>query len=233
MRPGMMLAVVLLLAFLVVACSLSSPAPAPSQVSPTLTSIEVSVPTVTPSPAPTSTKVPTPTPAQCEVVAVADTTVYERPGVSSPVFGMMNAGDSAPVGGWTTTGWLGFDPGVAQAANLGVFRLRWVENINSIRLQGPCSQVPVVPWVPEVGTCYDMAMTATAVHYLATIGSVALVTMQPGDFAAVTGMTSTGFARVDLLRGFPQRPFKGWIQSSDLNMNGPCDSLPTISPSAR
>ena len=191
--------------------------------------------TATPPPAPTDTEVPpspTPTPAECQVVAQANATVYERPSLSAPVFGTLSSGDSALVGAWTTDGWLGFDPGVAQAANMGVFRLRWVENTSSIRLDGPCSKVPVETWIPTVGVCYDMPMEDTAVHYLATTGSVVLVTLKTGEFAAVTGMTTTGFARVDLNRGFPQRPIKGWVQSSDLNMNGPCDSLPTVKPSA-
>lgn len=233
MRARTILAAILPLTSILVACGPSGPAAGPSQVAATSIPVEVSAPTATPSPAPTSTKAPTPTPPECEVVAVANTTVYDRPSLASPVFGNMSAGDTAPVGGWTPNGWLGFEPGVAQAANMGVFRLRWVENTSSIRLQGPCSQIPVEPWVPAVGVCYDMAMSDTAVHYLASTGSVVLATMHPGDFAAVTGVTSTGFARVDLLGGFPQRPIKGWIQSSDLNLNGPCESLPTISPSAR
>ncbi|MGA2112526.1 MAG: hypothetical protein ABSG98_10325 [Anaerolineales bacterium] len=233
MRARTILGAILPLTSILVACGPSGLAAGPSQVPPTPTPAVVTAPTAIPSPAPTSTKAPTPTPAECEVVAVANTTVYERPGPLAPVFGTLSSGNSEPVGGWTTNGWLGFEPGVAQAANMGVFRLRWVENTNSIRLQGPCSQVPVEPWVPTVGVCYDMAMADTTVHYLATTGSVVLATMQTGDFAAVTGKTSTGFARVDLLSGFPQRPIKGWVQSSDLNMNGPCDSLPTISPSAR
>ncbi|MGA2821204.1 MAG: hypothetical protein ABSF61_11175 [Anaerolineales bacterium] len=242
MRARTYLVLILVLTSPLLACSLSgtpagasqtsSPAP---MASPASTSAEASAPTATPPPAPTDTEVPpspTPTPAECQVVAQANATVYERPSLSAPVFGTLSSGDSALVGAWTTDGWLGFDPGVAQAANMGVFRLRWVENTSSIRLDGPCSKVPVETWIPTVGVCYDMPMEDTAVHYLATTGSVVLVTLKTGEFAAVTGMTTTGFARVDLNRGFPQRPIKGWVQSSDLNMNGPCDSLPTVKPSA-
>lgn len=242
MRARILLVLILVLTFPLGACSPSGAPSGASQTSypapgasPASTSAEASAPTVTPLPAPTDTEVPpsqTPTPAVCQVVALADTTVYDRPSLSAPVFGTLNSGDSAQVGGWTTDGWLGFDPGVAQAANMGVFRLRWVENTSTIRLDGPCSKVPVEPWLPTVGVCYDMPMEDTAVHYLATTGSVVLVTLKTGEFAAVTAMTTTGFARVDLNRGFPQRPIKGWVQSSDLNMNGPCNSLPTVKPSA-
>ena len=76
--------------------------------------------------------------------------------------------------GRTADGWLGFDPGVAQAANVGIFRLRWsdyaavtgktkedwarvdlsVGNVGpdlagwvqevTLNLNGPCDDLPMV-----------------------------------------------------------------------------------------
>ncbi len=61
-------------------------------------------------------------------------------------------------------GWLGFDPGVAQAANIGVFRLRWMPPGAPVSLDGDCVSVPIEPWVPLPGVCYQMSMGPVEVH---------------------------------------------------------------------
>lgn len=53
----------------------------------------------------------------------------------------------------TADGWWGFEPGVAQAASSGLFRLRWVlEGTSGLTFGGDCEGVPVVPG-PEAGVC--------------------------------------------------------------------------------
>lgn len=63
----------------------------------------------------------------CTFTATADMTVYRLPDASSDVFGTIEAGDTYEVLAATADGWVGFDPGVAQAANVGLARLRWVQ----------------------------------------------------------------------------------------------------------
>jgi hypothetical protein len=76
----------------------------------------------------------------CELIAVNDVTVYERPHTTAAVFGAMVEGYRVQPQARTADGWWGFDPGVAQAANVGVFRLRWVQETASVRLEGSSSR---------------------------------------------------------------------------------------------
>ena len=39
---------------------------------------------------------------------------------------MVSSGDSYEALAWTADGWVGFDPGVAQAGNIGLAHHRWV-----------------------------------------------------------------------------------------------------------
>jgi len=53
-------------------------------------------------------------------------TVYRLPDDSSDVFGILPAGETHEILARTADGWLGFDPGVAQAGNIGLAHHRWV-----------------------------------------------------------------------------------------------------------
>ena len=62
----------------------------------------------------------------CMFTANIDLTAYRLPDISSDVFGTMSAGDTYEALARTADGWVGFDPGVAQAANVGLARHRWI-----------------------------------------------------------------------------------------------------------
>jgi len=62
----------------------------------------------------------------CMFAANEDLTVYRLPDVSSGVFGTMSSGDTYEALAQTADGWVGFDPGVAQAGNVGLARHRWI-----------------------------------------------------------------------------------------------------------
>jgi len=47
---------------------------------------------------------------------------------------------------------------------------------------------------------------------------------------AVTGKTKGDWARVDLSVGNVGLDLVGWVQGFALNLNGPCDDLPTVEP---
>ncbi len=56
--------------------------------------------------------------------------VYRQPDASSEFLGTM-VGETHPVLAWTADGWIGFDPGIVQAGNIGLAHHRWVR-LNAI-----------------------------------------------------------------------------------------------------
>lgn len=181
-------------------------------------------PTVTPTATETSTPVPT---GPCEATAAVDVTVYRRPDLAADVFGVLSAGSVQPLSAQTGDGWFGFDPGVAQAANIGSFRLRWVHEAD-VSLSGDCASLPVV-WAPPVGVCFDMPMEDVDVHADANAASAVVIVLHVEEFAAVLGVSGSGWAKVDLGPGNTGSGVVGWVDQATLNMNGPCASLPVVS----
>lgn len=57
-------------------------------------------------------------------------TAYRLPDITSDVFGMV-PGDTYKALAWTADGWVGFDPGIAQAGNVGLAHHRWIQ-LNAI-----------------------------------------------------------------------------------------------------
>ena len=53
-------------------------------------------------------------------------TVYRLPDATSEIFGTLSAGETHEILARTADGWLGFDPGIAQAGNIGLAHHRWV-----------------------------------------------------------------------------------------------------------
>ena len=62
----------------------------------------------------------------CMFTANDPITAYRLPDDTSDVFGVVGAGESFEVLAWTADGYVGFDPGVAQAGNIGLAHHRWV-----------------------------------------------------------------------------------------------------------
>lgn len=165
----------------------------------------------------------------CNFTASDEVTIYTRPHLSADVFSTQGAGFSIQPTARTSNGWYGFDPGVAQAANIGSFRLRWLPP-GSKTLTGGCASLPVV-WAPLPGICYDMPMDVTNVYETPDTSATVAATLHLGEFAEVLGMHPSGdWAQVDLGPGNTGSHVKGWVEASTLNLNGPCDSLPAVSP---
>lgn len=61
----------------------------------------------------------------CEFTQHMAMQVYRLPDASSEFVHTM-VGETRPVLAWTADGWLGFDPGIAQAGNIGLAHHRWV-----------------------------------------------------------------------------------------------------------
>jgi hypothetical protein len=166
----------------------------------------------------------------CQVTATTAFDVYSRPSLLADVFGTFSP-DFPPetISGRTADGWLGFEPGVAQAANIGVFRLRWILPGSPAALTGDCASVPVEPWVPAPGVCYQMSMGPVEVHTAADPSSAVSHTLDVGEFVAVTGRTPTGWLFVNGDDGNVPGVV-GFIAALDMNASGPCDSIPSVSP---
>jgi hypothetical protein len=183
-----------------------------------------------PTPPPASSAPPVvSTAGACQITALNELTIYSRPSTAADIFSTQPAGFNIHFSARTSSGWLGFDPGVAQAANIGSFRLRWVAP-GTQTISGGCSRLPVV-WGPPPGICFDMPMEDVNVHATADTSSPVVVRLNVGDFAAITGQTADGnWVKVDLGPGNTGSSATGWVESSTTNVNGPCSSLPTVTP---
>ena len=165
----------------------------------------------------------------CEYTATEEVDIYTRPHLTADIFSTQGAGFSIQPSARTSNGWLGFDPGVAQAANIGSFRLRWLPPGSGTRTAG-CSSLPVV-WAPLPGLCYDMPMDTTNVYTNPDTGSAVLFVLHLGEFAELLGTDAAGdWARLDLGPGNTGSNAVGWVEALSLNVNGPCSGLPTQSP---
>lgn len=193
-------------------------------------------PTGTPSP--TSASTPTSASAfawpagsgACTLLTTESTVLYDRPSSEAQIFSEVEADFSAVVTGRTVDGWVGFDPGVAQAANIGIFRLRWA-HFDDVTLRGDCVSEPEAGWVPQPDLCYTMPMESVTVYTGANTTASVLATLDVEDFAALIGLTDGGWAQVDLGAGNTGLEGIGWMEQSTLNVNGgTCDELPTVSP---
>lgn len=155
------------------------------------------------------------------------TVIYNRPSTEAEIFAEVGSQTAQPLSARTEDGWLGFDPGVAQAANLGSFRLRWFWH-SDVRLSGNCAGLPVV-WAPLPGYCYDMPMDAVLVHTEPNAAASVLTTLQAGQFAAVLGISQSGWAEIDLELGNTGLGGTGWVDAQTLNLNGSaCTQLPRL-----
>jgi putative hemolysin len=178
---------------------------------------------------PVITQTNTPMASECVLTAQSDIMVYQRPSLEAQVFGTLSAGEQVEIGARTTDGWLGFDPGVAQAGNVGVFRLRWVQEGAAFTLDGDCDHLPVAVG-PSPGVCFTMAMTDTPVFSQPDASSDRTVTMQPpNDFAAVVGKTADdAWFKLDLSVGSLGIDQTGWLEAAMVNLNGPCEDFTIV-----
>lgn len=220
-----------MLVVLALAACTATPTPSPTATPPLPTETPVP-PTPTPTPAPpTETPVPptnTPTATACLFSADSGVTVYNRPSTAAEVFGTFPAGEELPVAGRTADGWIGFEPGVAQAGNFGIFRLRWVQE-SAVRLSGSCADLPVLVGPPP-GICFTMSPANTPVYAETDTASAVVATLGKDDYAQVTGRSADNWYRVDLSVGSLGTTETGWLPDVSINLNGPCAALPTVTP---
>jgi hypothetical protein len=193
----------------------------PSATEPPTGQPTTAAPSETPSPQATEVEV-------CELVAEGNLMAYERPSIAAEVFTTVPPALRVRVEAVTADGWVGFDPGYAQAGNVGVFRLRWVRAGGAFSLRGSCDDLRVVVG-PPAGVCFTMAMGDTPVYAQSDESSPLVVTLLHGDYAEVL-QVGDDWLYVNLLAGSLQLDQRGWIARDLANFNGPCESIPTVTP---
>jgi len=185
-----------------------------------------SVVVVSPSPSPTASS-----DQFCHLTTDQSLTVYSRAASGSPVFGTIDQQENPIIGAKTADGWVGFDPGVAQAPNVGPFRLRWIAPGASYTLSGSCNALPVMPNLPPTA-CFTMSQTDIPVYSSPNETSTIIATMRSGDYSKVigqTGKTNLSWVKIDTSVGTLAGTKTGWISMQNVNFNGQdCNSLPIV-----
>lgn len=177
---------------------------------------------------------PPPPPDQgqyCYVLPNAQMTVYMRPSRDADVFGTLTIQDKPTVGGKTDDGWIGFDPGVAQAPNVGPFRLRYIQPNGPYTLQGNCSYIPHVVTL-QAKTCFIMTQTDTPIYAAPDTSASIIATMHYADYISAVAKKNSGkenWIKVDSKGGSITTPVTGWVdmaKGGDFNGSS-CGALPT------
>ena len=187
------------------------------------------MPTPTPPPTPTPASPPTDTPtpavsASCDISATGPVTVYTRASAAADEFGTLGPGETVQATARTADGFYGFDPGVAQAGNVGLFRLRWALKIHDLSLGAGCTSLPLVA-APIAGICYAMMMQDTPIYSSPDTTSALVTTMHLDDYAMVTA-SDPGWYTLDLNVASPSTDSLGYMEESQLGgFSGPCDGL--------
>ena len=164
----------------------------------------------------------------CELAAESEITAWERPGLEAEVFALVPCGMRVYVEARTSDGWIGFDPGMAQAGNVGVFRLRWVPPGGCYALVGVCDDLPVVQG-PAAGVCFLMCTAETPLYREADVLSPWVAMLQAADYARVLAVGEE-WVQVDLGAGSAGLDESGWVQRQLASFNGPCHDLPAAKP---
>lgn len=160
----------------------------------------------------------------------ATVTAFDRASRQARAFGTVQAGDPVAVVARDPAGWLAFSPGVAQAANVGPFRLRWLPPDAQLRLEGSCDALPVRT-SPPAGVCFEMAMAPTPIRVAPRSDAAVLTELQADGYVAITGRHPNGWLRVDAGSGSRPGYGSGWIAPQAVNVNGPCDAYLGPAPS--
>ena len=144
--------------------------------------------------------------------------VYSRPCSLSGVWSAIDEGETVNLEVRTISGWLGFDPGVAQAANTCSFRYRWLKPVSGIS----ADSLPLV-WSPDCGVTYAMTPTETPVYpdKDTTLTPIAVI---PVNSAAAVCELQTFWLKVDLIDSPLEQDIQGWILSESVSLNYKSDS---------
>jgi len=162
--------------------------------------------------------------ASCDISATAPVTVYRLPSAAADEFGTLGPGETVQATARTADGFYGFDPGVAQAGNVGLFRLRWALKTHDLTLGPGCSGLPTVV-APIAGICYGMMVQDTPVYSSPDTTSALVTTLHLDDYAMVT-THDPGWYTLDLNVASPSTDSLGYMEEGLLGgFHGPCEGL--------
>jgi hypothetical protein len=163
-----------------------------------------------------------------EVLLTATDTVVvcPRPDSASGLWGLLLPGDSILLAGMTMDGWLGFEPGVAQAGNSGSFRYRWIAPGEPFLLTGDRDDLDIL-WGSSAGIVY--AMTFCPVPVFVEPDSLATVadSLPAGSAAGIVSRTQ-GWYLVDPSCGPSPETASGWVREEDVSVNGDLGKAPLL-----
>ncbi|MCK5130818.1 MAG: hypothetical protein KAR40_01535 [Candidatus Sabulitectum sp.] len=140
--------------------------------------------------------------------------IYSRPDSRSEIWSQLLPDENVTLEVKTASGWFGFDPGVAQAANTCSFRYRWLAPDG---ITASADSLPVV-WAPVLDVSYAMMQTDTPVYPDQDTASTPLAVIPANSAAAILGITATWF-KVDLSDSPENLDIQGWIQSEAVSIN--------------
>jgi hypothetical protein len=144
--------------------------------------------------------------------------IYQRPDSKAAEFGQLAAGELVTLAARTADGWVGFDPATAQAANVGIFRLRWVRAADAFDAADSCARLPLVE-APPAGC---LLMATRPVEGRIELGPDVFqdFTIPTGSYAQVLQLKPDARGRIQVV--VPGRKNPGYVAGADVNLNGPC-----------
>ncbi len=162
----------------------------------------------------------------CMLTALDSLDVYSRPDNDASLWGILPPGGCITISGVTADGWLGFDPGVAQAGNSGSFRYRWIAPGGSFTLTGDHDRIETV-WGPAAGITYAMTFTTTPI-YVEPDTSSFIADSLPGDSAACILSRMDGWYHISTSESPTPDVLSGWVNSMDVSVSGELDTIPEL-----
>lgn len=160
----------------------------------------------------------------CLLISLDSIVVFQRPDSCAAVWSMLNVFDGVVLSGRTDDGWLGFDPGVAQAGNIGSFRLRWISNGENFVIEGELDSVSVV-WGPGAGITYAMLYQDSPLFAEPDSLSMIIDSIPSGSVAGIISRTEDWYL-LDLNESPLEDDVQGWISSLFVSASGDLDTIP-------
>lgn len=163
---------------------------------------------------------------ECILICVDSVDVFTRPDSAALFMSRLAPRNQVTISGKTIDGWLGFDPGVAQAANIGSFRLRWIAGDEKYVIDGELSDVPLV-WGPVAGITYAMIYCTSPLHSEPDRFSAVVDSIPSFSAAGIVSRTEDWYL-LDLSIGPLGQDIEGWIEAADISVSGNLDTIPFI-----
>jgi hypothetical protein len=170
--------------------------------------------------------------------------LYNQPSIDRGQWGTLTYGSWSNVVGRTSDGWYAIDPGVAQAPNVGIYRLRWARTDARITLVGAkCGTLPVYNLAapPAFKTCTvtPVNVSSVTVYSQSTFDAGVWGPLNAGATLPVVGQTpknwfgaSGGWYAVEVNPGIVPdvgRYALKWIPiDNTVQLNGDCEGMPVV-----